>query len=216
MKEFLKELYIESRRDFELWNYLWLFSDSKNEIEFSHSELCGRFSMSLTTLKRVIKRNIENWNGDKCFVTYEKLGFSRFRVVFFPKGKKADKLKESSLDSDLFEWLKSYYESIEFDYSDLVKHKRYIKTICSKLEKAMKERGAEVTDQSLNDTFVFFFKSIPNWWVENSNITLPLISKHFTKILNQIKTSSNGKKRDSYSKAAESADGIDFGKLARN
>jgi len=216
MKEFLKELYNDSPRDFDVWNYLWLFSDSKHEIEFSHSELCGRFKVPLTTLNRILKKHPEYWNDEKCIVTYEKVGYKQFKISFFPKGKKAAKQVKPTIDDELYKWLKEYYKKIDFDYADLPKHKRYVKIIREKIESAMKSRNTLVTDESSFTTFQMFFGGIPEWWKENSTITLPLVSKHFTKILNQIKSNANGKKRDSFSKAAESADSIDFGKLAKN
>ena len=216
MKELLKELYKSNHRDFEVWNYLWLFADESESIEFSHTELCSRFNIPLSSLSRVLKIYPERWNKDKVLVEYEKVEYKAFKVTFYPKGKKTTSAPTQTIHDDLYDWLKGHYKQIDFDYADMPSHRKYVKTICDKLQKAMKERNTLVTDQSTKDTFQFFFTNIDSWWKDNGTITLPLISKHFTKILNQIKTSKNGKKRDSYSKAAEQIDGIDFGKLARN
>jgi len=219
MKSALKELYTESRRDFDVWSYLWLFSDENNSIEFSHTELCGRFSLPLTTLYRTLKIYPEIWKETGIIVTQERLMKKNFKITFeFVKVKKRiAPPKEVTLYDDLFDWLKKHYAKINFDYADISYHKNKIKTICDKLTKAMKDRKTEVTDDSVKETFHVFFENIDSWWVNNGNITLPIINKNFTKILNQIKSNhgKNGEKRDSYSKAAEQVDGIDYDKLTK-
>lgn len=216
MKARLRELYLTNKRAYEIWSYLWLFSDSSsNSIEFSHTDLSYQFGVPMSTLNRILKQCVEQWNIEKLYVEYEKSGYKKYVVTFYTKGKKAAKPKQATIYDTIFEWLKTYYHNKEFDYSDLTKHKRYVKIICDKLEKAMKEKEVEINDESLMGTFQFFFENIPAWWVDNGNITLTTINKNFTKILNQIKTDNHGRKKsDSYSKAAESATAIDFDKLA--
>jgi hypothetical protein len=218
MKQQLKELYGKNRRDFDVWNFLWLFSSKKdNSIEFSHSELCSRFSVPPSSLHRILKIYPEQWNeGETIMVEYNKVGYGKYRVRFFAKGKKKDKQEIHTIYDELYEWLGEYYRSIDFDYSDMDKHKRYVKLICDKLEKAMKERETEINDESIKETFRVFFQNIDEWWIEQGNITLTLVNKHFTKILNQIKSNRNGKKGDSYSRTREEAESIDFSKLTRN
>jgi hypothetical protein len=216
MKTLLKELYHKNRRDFEVWNYLWLFSDESNSIQFSHTDLYCRFNVPLSSLHRMLNKYPEIWNGDKTFVEYEKVGYKNYQVVFHPKGKKEAQVKISTIHDELFVWLKDFYKGKDFDYSDLSKHKRYIKIICGKVEKAMKDRKTQVTDENLADTFKLIFENLPEWWVESGNITLTTISKNFTKILNQIKANNGAKKKDSYSKAAESVTSIDYDDLAAN
>lgn len=215
MKKLLKELYLKKKRDFDVWNYLWVFSDDSNIIVFNPSELCGRFNIPPSSLHRILNKYPEDWNGDKTFVEYERLKRKEFKVIFHPKGKKLKKTSTQPVIYDeLFNWLKQHYKNIAFDYQDLNQHKHRVKTICDKVTKAMKDKNTEITDESVKDTFKYIFLNMPQWWVDNGNITLPLVSKHFTKILNQVKNQTNGKKRDSYSKAAETADGIDFEKVA--
>ena len=179
MKHLLKELYGINRRDFNVWNYLWLFSNELNSIQFSHTELCDELNISLPLIGRIMNKYPQIWNEDKIFVEYEKVGYKEFKVTFYPKGKKENKKvnKDAIMYDELLSWLKEYYIDMKFDYPELVKH------------------------------------NIPEWWIENGNITLPTINKSFSKILNQIKSSNAGKKRDSYSKAAESISSIDFSKL---
>ena len=216
MKTFLKTLYKKNKRDFDVWNYLWLFSDN-NSIDFTHAELCGRFNIPNSSLHRTLNSNIDSVNtNESTYITYERTTYKHYKVVFYPKGKKKSTLSSNSIYDSIYNWLKEYYSSIEFDYADMPKHKRYIKTICNKLSKAMKDKNTEVTDESLRETFCFFIQNIDGWWKDTGNITLPIISKHFTKLLNQVKTNGTRKKSDSYSKAAEQADSIDFNKLNRN
>jgi predicted CopG family antitoxin len=216
MKLLLKELYHKNRRDFDVWNYLWLFSDESNSIQFSHTDLGCRFKVPLSSLHRMLNKYPEIWNIDKTFVEYEKTGYKSYKVIFYPKGKKEIKAKTITIHDELFNWLKEFYKEKNFDYSDLTKHKRYVKTICGKVEKAMENRDTQVTDESLSDTFKLIFENLPEWWVDSGNITLTTISKNFTKILNQIKANNGATKKDSYSKAAESVTRIDYDDLASN
>ena len=215
MKHLLKELYGINRRDFNVWNYLWLFSNELNSIQFSHTELCDELNISLPLLGRIMNKYPQIWNEDKIFVEYEKVGYKEFKVTFYPKGKKENKKvnKDAIMYDELLSWLKEYYIDMKFDYPELVKHKALIKTICGKVKIAMNNKNIDVTDESISSTVKLIFNNIPEWWIENGNITLPTINKSFSKILNQIKSSNAGKKRDSYSKAAESISSIDFSKL---
>ena len=215
MKDFLKYLYNKNRRDFEVWNYLWLFSEN-NSIEFTHSDLCNRFDIPNSSLHRILNSNLDSINTDEnIFIEYDRVAYKKYKVVFHLKGKKVNKKEENKIYEEIYDWLKDYYASIDFDYQDLLKHKRYIVTICNKMRKVMKLKNRNFTDEDLRDTFYFFMLNIGDWWKDTGNITLPLLSKHFTKILNQIKTNGTRKKSDSYSKSAEQIDSIDFAKLTR-
>jgi len=214
MKKLLRELYGNNKRDFDVWSYLWLFSDDSNIIQFSHTDLCSMFGVNMSTLGRIMNKHPEVWNNEKTIVDYEKIAHKQYQVTFYPNGKRIPKATVNTVYDELFNWLKTFYKNKNFDYTDLTKHKRYVKTICDKIGKAMKNRSTEVTDESLSDTFKLIFENIPDWWVDSGNITLPSISKNFTTVLNQIKSNNGAKKRDSYSKAAESVSGIDYDSLA--
>lgn len=212
MKELLKELYIKNRRDFEVWNYLWLFS-SNNEIEFNTLDLSIKFNLPMSSLHRILKTYPDNWNENKTFVQHKK-HYRLHRITFYPKGKAIPKSKNRDFYDDLFDWLKNdYYSELDFDYVDLIKHKPYIKTICNKLKKAMLEKSKEFNDELLISTFKLMFTSIDDWWKDSGNITLVIINKNFTKILNQVKKNGNKSKRDSFSKAAAKVDEVDFSKF---
>lgn len=215
MRDFLKYLYKKNKRDFDVWNYLWLFSDN-NRISFTHSELCDEFKLPSSSLHRILNRNIEEINSDeKVLIDYERTSYKNYQIIFYPKGKKENQKTEFTIYDEIYLWLKEYYDSIGFDYEDISKHKKYIVTICTKMRKVMKVKDNIVTDETLRDTFYFFVLNIDDWWKETGNITLPLLSKHFTKILNQIKSNGTRTKSDSYSKSAKQVDSIDFDKLTR-
>lgn len=214
MKELLRSLYKKNKRDYDVWNYLWLFSDESNSIDFSHIDLCCRFKVPLSSLHRILNRYNETWNNEKIFVEYEKTGYKKYRVIFYPKGKVKTKIDVKTIYDELFDWVKDFYKDKGFDYLDIDKHKRYVKTICLKLEKAMKDKKTIVTDDGIKETFKIVFSNIPDWWVDSGNITLTTINKNLTKILNQIKSNNGTKKRDSYSKAAESISSINYDDLA--
>jgi hypothetical protein len=215
MKKLLKKLYKKSKRDFEVWNYLWLFSEN-NSIDFTLSELGGRFNLPPSSLHRILNIYPEQWNEEKVFVEYTRKAYKQYNVKFHPNGKKIEKSQIHTIYDSLFDWIKEYYIEIEYEYTDISTHKKYIKIISDKLTKAMKSKKSEVTDETVSNTFKFLISNIPDWWRENGNLTLPQISKHFTKIVNQVKTNNGGtKKRDSYSKAANDVDEIDFTQLTR-
>lgn len=214
MRGFLKELYQKNKRDFDIWNYLWLFAEN-NSIDFSYVDLQNRFNIPTSSLHRVLNSYPESWNTDKTYVEFSKVAPKQYNVTFYPKGKKESKAEVFTVYDELFEWLKEYYNDLEYEYTDMHKHKRYVKTICGKLTKAMKKRGTDVTDELLKSTFKYVFLNIGDWWKDTGNITLTLVSKHFTKILNQVKSNGNSKKSDSYSKAAAQVDEIDFSQLTR-
>lgn len=218
MKQILKELYHKKRRDYAVWNYLWLFADDKNSIEFSHSDLCSRFSLPLSSLHRILNIYPEMWNEEKVYVKYEKIRYKQFKVTFYPKGKKiiSTDLAVNTLDNELFNWLKTdYYPRINYDYTDIARHKRFVGLIREKLEKALKSRKREVNNEIIKEIFQQFFNQIDSWWINNGIVSLTVINKNFTQILNkQIQSNGNGgKKRDSYTKAAEESGDIDFSKL---
>lgn len=210
MKEQLKVLYKNSKREYDVWSYLWIFSE-KNKVSFTYTSLSSQFNIPVSTLHRIINKNITSWALQGIDISISKSEY-KSQVIYFKSKKIESKIP---LNEELYAYLKQYYSQIEYDYPDLDKHKRYINTICNKLKKAMQDKGTIVDENNLYETFIVFISNIDGWWKESGNITLPLISKHFTKILNQVKNNANGKKRDNYSIAANKADEINFDKLTR-
>lgn len=215
MREGLKRLYIKNKKAFEVWNYLWLFSEQK-KIQFELSDLSKKLDIPYSTLNRILNNYDKYWNKKKTYVEYYKVGYKKYEVAFHINGKKKTSNDSDTIYEELFGWLKDYYLEHDFDYVNLKDHKRYIKTICNKLKKAMKERGTEVTEELTKQTFKFIFTNIDEWWVNTGNITLTVISKNFDKILNQVKSKNGNKKRDSYSRAAAEVDEVDFSQFTNH
>ena len=214
MNKELQELYKKSSKEFNVWSYLWIFSD-KSQVSFSYSDLSSRFGIPISTLHRIINKNISAWHKVGAHISIHKSEYKN-HVIYFKKKKTTNKITFlEDRNEELYDFLKLHYASLDYDYPDINKHKRFIETITKKLKKAMIFKGTVVTNESLKETFKVFISNIDDWWRESGNITLPLISKHFTKMLNQVKNNSNGKKRDNYSVAANQADEIDFDKLTR-
>ena len=215
MNKELQELYKKSAKEFGVWSYLWIFS-YKNEVSFTYTDLSSRFKIPVSTLHRIITKNIYAWSSVGVDVSIYKSEYKN-HVICFKKKKIANKSNSlfESRNEELYSFLEEVYNSIDYDSPDMPSHKRYIETIIKKLTKAMIAKGTVITDEKIKETFKVFISNIDSWWKESGNISLPLISKHFTKLLNQVKNNSNGKKRDNYSIAAKQADEIDFVKLTR-
>ncbi len=210
MKEILKILYEKNIRFFNVWNYLYLYSDDNNEIIFTNSDIIGRFNLPASTLTRAIKYGLDTNNG-KTYIELTKVSPKTYKVKFYPNGKRNAKAVKNV---DLKKWITAYYKEEQFDYPELKKHLRFVDSICEKMEKAIKDKGqVEYSNDVLNDTFQVFFNKIPDWWKQNA-FTLPSINKNFSKILNQIKLSSNGKSSN-YVSATKTVNELDFEKITK-
>lgn len=210
MKEHLKKLYEKNKRHWEVWVWLWMQSDNKNSTIFTYRVICARFNVPKSSFARMLNA-YELWNDDKIIVEFEKLEKRRYKVTFYPNGKKLSKHKDTSLEDGLFDYVKEQYTIQEYDYPNINKHRVYIKRILIQIEKAMKVRGTEINSETKADTFKMFFKSIPQWWVENS-YSLTSINKNFATIINQIKT--NGK-ANHFNKAIRETNDADYSDIAK-
>tara|TARA_Y100000034_G_C6819129_1_gene368738 strand:+ start:69 stop:713 length:645 start_codon:yes stop_codon:yes gene_type:complete len=211
MKELLRILYDKNIRFFNVWNHLYLYSDDNNEIVFTNSEIIGRFKIPHSTLTRAIQYALSINNG-KTYIEMEKIAPKTYKVKFYPNGKRT--LKSKIKNRELKEWIVNYYKKEDFDYPELKKHLRFVDSICGKLEQAIKDRATEeYTPELLIKTFYVFFEKIPDWWKENA-FTLPSINKNFSKILNQIKLSANGK-TNKYVSATKGVEDLDFEKITK-
>tara|TARA_R110002020_G_scaffold44348_10_gene128036 strand:- start:9231 stop:9881 length:651 start_codon:yes stop_codon:yes gene_type:complete len=210
MKEVFRILYDKNVRFFEVWNYLYLYSNEQNEIVFTNSDIIGRFKLPPSTLNRAISFALSINNG-KIYIELEKIAPKTYKAKFYPNGKRNVKAVKNK---ELKVWIEDYYKKQEYDYPELKKHLRFVDTICDKLEKAIKERNTEpFTPDLLHKTFCVFFEKIPDWWKENA-FTLTSINKNFSKILNQIKLSANGKSNN-YASATRKVESLDFEKISK-
>ena len=216
MKKRIKKIYHENKKAFAIWSYLWIMSNDKGEVNFSLTEISTTLKMPVSTVSFLIKKYATAEIDKKQWVDFQKINGKQFLITFSPTAKKKTNTKIVTLYDELYDWLKEYYSKIDYDYPNLKDHKRYVKTICEKLKKSMQAKNAEITDQTLAASFKILMTEMPDWWKESNNLTLTIISKHYTKIINQIKSKTNGKKiGDSYSKAKANADQIDFSKLTQ-
>lgn len=216
IKETLKELYETERNAYDVWVYLWLNSNSKGEVVFSKKKISLELGVSLSTTYRALDKHAYRFcsgieSHDK--KNYHVLKFSGAKST---STKKVDELQ--GLYDRLYEYLKEYYSRAEFEYTALPNHKKLIKTIVGKLKKAMnKTDKVVVTEQTLEDTFKMFFEGVLNtWFGQEKQLSLNTINRNFDKILNDIKRMHNGKKSDSYARAKQEAESIDFSKLQNN
>lgn len=206
MKAFFKRLYFSSPACYNVWTYLWLTSDEKNETVFEYSELQGRFKIATSSLYRHLK--IDKYVGEKIYVEVEKISAKKAKVKFYPNGKRKPKKQKTLVDLKL--WIKNYYLENEIDYVDFLKHERFVDNIHDKMKKAIKAKDPSKCDENtVSDTVMFMFTHLPEWWKENA-FTLPSINKNFTKILNQIKQSRNGRQGKKYAITDSEIERINF------
>lgn len=210
MKDLIKKLYnSNNKRDFIIWNYLWIFCNN-GKIKISIKKLEKDFKIPKSSLNKTLNNTISNWNKKKQFVTIKRLEKDKYEICFLKEP--IDSGSKQQVYQELFIWLKLYYLGVNYDYLEINNHKKYVKLICDKLEKIILNKGLKLSDETLKETFILFFERIDGWWLENKLISLPTINKSFTKILNQIKPK-NGESK--YSKAKEqSISQIDFNKIA--
>ena len=211
MKDLIKKLYnSNNKRDFIIWNYLWIFSNN-GKIKISIKKLEKDFKIPKSSLNKTLNKTILNWNKKKQFVTIKRLEKDKYEICFLKDPIDSGGNKQQ-VYQELFIWLKLYYVGVNYDYLEINNHKKYVKLICDKLEKIILNKGLKLSDEILKETFILFFERIDGWWLENKLISLPTINKSFTKILNQIKPK-NGESK--YSKAKkQSISQIDFNKIA--
>lgn len=211
-----KLIYLKNNNDkyFSVILDLWLKSDDYGNLEVSKEKLMILFNCSAPTFNSLYEKYILEYVTSERIEKRKRIFSLNFESLEIENNNQNQKQKtklnkkESLIDKELKDFLKDFYIKNDYDYPDLEKHYRFAELIYTKLVDAMKKReGVEITDVTKKDTFFFFFNNLPNWWVENRNISLTVINKNFTKILNQIKTT---RKDDKYSKTAIESESIDF------
>ncbi len=212
MKEQLRFLYEKKRNWFEVWNYLWLHTESDNSFHFTYTDLCCRFNVSKSCLHRILKIQ-EQWNTVKVFSKITKDG-KGFIVKFYPLGKKAGTPPPPPETQDqtdrIFEWILEYYVRKEVVYPELKRHKKYIPLLFRKMDRAIQEHSKKKpSKEAIEKTLYAFFEKLPEWWVNNQP-TLDALNKHFTKIYNQIKNDSSNKKGEKYADASKRTKDLDY------
>tara|TARA_Y100000114_G_scaffold151716_1_gene168880 strand:+ start:5033 stop:5647 length:615 start_codon:yes stop_codon:yes gene_type:complete len=193
MKFFLKRIYYMNASYYKIWSYLWIMSNSKNEIVFKYASLGGKLGVSKSTISRSLKL-MEVANKDKLHIELSLLNNNEYLLKFYPSGKVKKKEQEIMIN-EIYIFLQSFYKKHEIHYPELTKHKTYIKKICNKLIVLMKQRKIDINDSNIQTSFQSFFNNIPEWWL-NNQFTLYSIHKNFTKVYNQIKSKSKPKLKE--------------------
>lgn len=211
-----KLIYLKQKNDkyFSVILELWLKSDDLGNLEVSKEKLMILFNCSAPTFNSLYEKYINEYVTSERIEKRKKIFKLNFGSIEVQDKKQKSKLNknENTLDNELKDFLKNFYINNDFDYPDISKHYRYAQSIYSKLVEAMKKReGIEITEQTKKDTFQFFFNNLPTWWIQNKKISLTIINKNFTNILNQIKTTKN----DKYSKTAIESESIDFSQFTK-
>jgi hypothetical protein len=189
VKDTMKYLYLKSSKCFELWNYLWLFSNENNEITIDFSDIQARFNIPTSSLYRHL--SVDKFNTTKVYVELTRQNSKKAFIKFYPNGRR--KPKTIKKNKELKMWVKQFYADQNYDYVDFKKHEKYVDIIFNKMKEAINNKETTQATESLTtDTVMFFFMNMPTWWKENA-FTLPSLSKHFPKILHSIKMSQNGK-----------------------
>jgi len=211
MKSQLKTLYNNNPIYYNVWSWLWIMSDSKFCISFTYAELCARFNIPKSTLRRIIAYSKE-WNKEKMFVEITN-EYTKVNICFHPRGKKLNLIvsKDELFIEEMYDYLVEYYKEQDFEYSNINTHKKYVKPIINKIKKAISNKGLEVNEEAIKNTFIYFFKNMPDWWRKNS-FELKSIDKNFNKILHQIKTH---KKNDKFANTYQATKSIDYSGLTK-
>lgn len=205
MKFFLKRLFHSNKNFFDVWNYLWIMSNTKHEIIFKYMDISSELKVSKSTITRALKI-VDTVNKEKEYIEIKKLQSNEFFLKFYPNGKAIPK-QQSEINNILYNFLLDYYKDNDIHYPELNKHKSHIKKIVTKLSLLMSKKNVELNETNIINTFKQFFISIPDWWKQNQ-FTLPSINKNFTKIINQIKTSN--RKNLKYAKTTDEVNNLKF------
>ena len=205
MKFFLKSLYQTNKSYYVIWDYLWIMSNTKNEIVFKYTSLSNELKVSKSTITRALKL-IDELNSNKIYIDITKLENTEYLVKFYPNGKVITK-EESFLNKELFDYLVEYYKKNDIHYPELKRHKSFVKKIAKKLSILMVNKKVEINETNIKNTFIHFFDNIPSWWKQNQ-FTLPSIEKNFTKIINQIRQAK--RKNIKYAETQDKIDNLKF------
>jgi hypothetical protein len=217
MKEILKLLYDSNRKCFNVWNYLWLQSDKDSGYDFVLEDLIIMADVPRTTLLRMVN-DYDKFNTEKkTFIELQshKLGKkTEYHVKFHFNGIALKKKQElAKIEEQLFinirEYLVDFYKRQDYEYPSFNNHFPVAKTIMNKLIVLMKKKGTVINDQTKLDNFMVIFERLPEWWVSKKIIGLNQINKHFDKIINDIRPTTN----DKYNKVANGSEPEDFSHL---
>ena len=125
MKDLIKKLYnSNNKRDFIIWNYLWIFSNN-GKIKISIKKLEKDFKIPKSSLNKTLNKTILNWNKKKQFVTIKRLEKDKYEICFLKDPIDSGGNKQQ-VYQELFIWLKLYYVGVNYDYLEINNHKKYV------------------------------------------------------------------------------------------
>jgi hypothetical protein len=201
MKEILKHLHQKGALCFNFWSYIYLYSNEKNEFEYTVEKLQKIFSIkSRSTIYLYL--NMQNeWNVEgKIFTEIEtivepsknKKGI--YKLKFYNNAKKQKPVKEKPISIVIEECQKfilDFYKQINFTYLKI--DTKHIVSIQNKIDLLLIKNGSVLTDELKIESFKVIFQKMPKWWADNNHFSLSTVNKNFDKIVNDIKSKENGK-----------------------
>lgn len=222
VKEIIRELDSVNTIACLLFSYLFSLSDTNGIINVNVDDLAIKFSTNKTNIismllymkhKELAEGLISVSNSDE--------NDNIFIITFTTKKKvvrkaviQSDVLFKQS-EPNIKKFLIQWYKKKDFEYNDFINHTKYIKTISKKLILSMKSKNMEITETSIEESFKTLFNNLPTWWIKNSAIRLPSISKNFDKITNQIRNEKSTSKDHRFHAAISQTQSTDYSDIIK-
>lgn len=201
MKEILKHLHQKGALCFNFWSYLYLYSNEKNEFEYSIEQLQHVFSIKSRSTIYVYLNMQNEWNkAGKIFTEIEtvvepsKTKKGIYRLKFYNNAKKRIIEKQKPISvviEECYNFILEFYKEINFTYLKI--DIKQIVSIQNKIDLLLIKNGSVATDELKIESFKVIFQKMPKWWADNNHFSLSTVNKNFDKIVNDIKAKENGK-----------------------
>lgn len=218
MKEILKHLHQKGALCFNFWSYMYLYSNDKDEFEYTIEYLQKTFNIKSRSTIHVFLNMQNEWNkAEKIFTEIEtivepsKIKKGVYKLKFYKNAKKikvAKQKPETIVLDQCKEFILNFYKEIDFAYSRI--DPKAIQSIQNKIDLLLKANGSIITDELKIESFKVIFQKMPKWWSENKLYSLSTVNKNFEKIVNEIKIKENGKHSNQTIGTAKES--IDFSK----
>ena len=161
--------------------------------------------MSKPSINRVLKCK-ETLNVEKIYVEMSRTG-NKMTVKFYEHGKQ-NRQPKNPYHEAIYDLLKKWYSSIDFDYPNFNDHKGSAIKLFEKIEGSMKRKApeAEFTEEDVLMGAELFLSQVPKWYIDTGNITVNQLIKLYPQIIQTIKT----KAKNGYTTARNQEHDIDF------
>lgn len=196
--------------------YLWINTDKKNEISKTKNEICEILnSKSLSSsLKFIELINKAQDKIERRFVEVTEIEENRkksFHFKFNDTGVATDKKSNpySGIVKECTQIIFDFYRTNELIFDEKKEKALFVKSIpllLSKIDSVIISMNLEPTNENRIENLQVLLNNMPTWWVQNKNIFIGTINKHFAKIINQIKLQGN----DKFKQLADKSEQIDF------